>query len=422
MPTTTSLGLALRSPGEQETLATTAGNWELVNRLFLRLMGHRHGGVNGDFAGAPLPPVAAQTSDPGRLPAGTQIFYRSAVVHDGVESPASVSTFLTTSSFISPPELAPEAIEVLTSGGDLISGVFVYALTSWVGSPANETRAIAPVTVQLQSIDGNNQRVSITLPALPAGADGFNIYRRYPNSIETYQIASLTGEQEDPYIDSSGSEVVAPFVVLPTTDRSGFRRTVQLTRPTDLEPDDTWRVYRSFDDALWESTYLGSTDGDTFLDTGAAPNLGAPIEGASIPYTEPPLVGGQDIREVPVTHRFAEPGAAGTGPLGAEWVIPYDNVFLEGAVLSVDRASAPVTNPLVVKLQVWLGSWSDLATLTLPTSDSEVTVDLSPDEFDLGSNVRIRATVDSVDGVEQNPALEVRLWAKTAAWAPPVWP
>jgi len=146
---------------------------------------------------------------------------------DDVESPASVSNFLHTSGPLPLPDVDGSNFEILTSGGGLEAGVYQYAVTAWQGTPSATTLGL-PVTVDLLVVNGNEQAVSITLPELPAGADGFNIYRRFPGSIYFYRIAVLTGEQVDPFVDSEGEEVEAR----PTTPSGSSRCPTALGPPT----------------------------------------------------------------------------------------------------------------------------------------------------------------------------------------------
>lgn len=426
MTDTTPLGFEKKVPGGLETYGTEAGNLELLDRLLTLFMGHRHdGSTDGPDLTAPGPPASViEQAAAGKLPSGKVIFYRATVIDEsGLESLGSPTAYVTTSPGVAPPALPAMEIDVLTSGGDLPAGIYQYAITAWVGSHMNETTPSASVPVHLLSENGDEQQVSINLPALPAGADGFNVYRRFPNSPMMLRIASLTGEQEDPYVDSDpGGDVSPPGIGLPTKNTSAYQRVVRVARPADVAPGTEWVVYRSIEDETeWRSSRVGSTTAAYLDDLGAPTTFHSPPEAVPT-YLNPPPVRPDEITALPLAIVLRTAGPVTTGD-ALEWVSP-STVAVASAFAHVDVDHGATTGDIVLAIEQWDGSsWDSLAMLTIDEGIAEGTVDLETAALSAGTRLRARVT-DDADGLSENLTIQLRVWIKGAGsgvWFPEIW-
>jgi len=420
--TTTPLGFTKRTPGAPETV-DDATNWDHLDRLLQQMMQHRHNSVSGLDTTPPAAPAVEQLSSSGALPSGTTIYYRASVLDPdtGFESRASLSTWVTTSPALAIPNLTAEDIEVDATGGEMPAGVYVYSLSAWAGAPGFETVCGTPVVLQLPESDGNLQKVSISFPALPAGATGFNLYRKHHGSPEGWRVVSLTGEQSTPYVDDELDQIVMPPTAQPRANRSGYKRKVRVTRPTDVDPGATWRIYRTFheEDGGWISSLIGETDAATFDDAGLAPDFASPVD-AIATYLNPPPVRPPEIHAFPVLATLRASGVVALG--GLEWVSPYDGVAIAAVHLSLDEGSTPADGELTADLEVWTGStWDNIGLVSIDEDASAGSSGISSDPYPAGTRFRVNVT-DIGDGTAENLLVQLQLWAKGAGeWFPVDW-
>lgn len=412
---TTSLGLAKMLPSEKPGYEFTYTNMDLLNRLLQFLMSHRHDGVDGDATTPPSPPTVIEDPTEGLLRSGVTYYYRVSTLNDDlVETQASLSSWVTISGAIDQPDV-PVA-NIVTTGGDLPAGVYQYAVTCWVDTWTKDTTAL-PITVDLTTAGGDHQQVELTMPSLPAGADGYNVYRRFPGStLFTWQ-ASLTGTQTDPWVDSTLTDP-GTYRTLPTADLTGYRKSVQIERPAGATQ---WRIYRSTDDTDWQGTFLSDSSASTFLDEGAGTGFGAPPPAFS-PYRNPDPLIPSEILAFPqiVAHRAA--GAAATGTL-FEWTNPFDPAVVAGVSVSLDAGTTPNTQDLTFDVDRWNGAtWDTLASFALGMADGFDSWDASTfTDVDLVANDQLRVNVTQVgDGSDTGLHVQLKLWATPAGdgWTP----
>lgn len=416
---TTTLGFTKLLPSEKADYEFTYTNMDLLDRLLQFMMNHHHDGVEGDDVSPPSPPTITEDPTEGLLRAGTTYYYRVSVVgDDGVESQASLSSWVTISGGIDQPDIP--TVNVVTTGGDLPSGVYQYAVTCWVDTWTKDTTAV-PITVDLASIDGDSQQVELTMPTLPSGADGYNIYRRFPGStLFTWQ-ATLTGTQVDPWVNDTLTDP-GTYRTLPTTDLTAYRKSVEVERPSGAT---SWRIYRSTDDDVWQGSYLSDATSSTFLDGGSGTSFGAPPP-AFLPYHNPDPLVPSEIVAFPQTVAHRTAGAATVGTL-LEWTNPFDPAVIAGVSVSLDAGTTPNTQDLTFDVDRWNGAtWDTLGSFALGMADGFDSWDSSTfTDVDLAEGDQLRVNVTQVgDGGDTGLYVQLNLWATPAgagwsAWVTP---
>lgn len=194
----------------------------------------------------------------GNIPAGRTIRYKFTWVDaSGAQTAASGESTITTPAPLARP--AAPSVSPLSTGGTLLAGNYFYTLSAYVGANTLETTMGAPGYYTLLS--GTTNRLVITLPTLPGGADGFNLYRRAPGETTYYYMESIDMQVATPpteYVDAGA--VVPSYSRSPTPTNLTFSQNkIILTVPgaTPTVPDGyTWKVYRTFLNGQYESSLL----------------------------------------------------------------------------------------------------------------------------------------------------------------------
>lgn len=449
--TTVHFGFRLLPPNAtpDEVEQFSVGDRILMDTLFHHLLTAVR--FDGSAVGSPAAPDPGEVgralySSEGYLPAGRTVWYRwTRVSAAGVESLPSTPV-----SVAIPPGLdtpAAPSVSFLETGGACYPGAWVYAVTAFKGAFAFDTPGSPAVVAHLEVANGDEQQVIITLPALPAGADGFNIYRQRPNStVMQYLDTVVADDAADPYFDTGGDSPI-PDTILTNRDSSGIGSKVRLTPVAPIPTGETMRFYRQFGSAtgLWSQTFIGeltATDPDGYLeDLGGPSTTGAPPT-RSYAFNNPPkrdindetegalaadrvavidIVGGTE-NNLPTTRldgdvpypqvqaflhaqEFRGEGAATSG-IPTEWVVPFAVIRPNGLTISVPVASAALTDDLIAELEVYSGSsWvGPVATVTLPQGGDRsaaatiTTADLifgiGYADFPAGTRFRINITQD----------------------------
>lgn len=257
------------------------------------LMNHRHNGQLVAGVDAPDPPDAdLNPSIDGGIAGGATVYYRvSHVDSAGNESAASNHTSINTPAPLTVPD-AP-LLSRQETGGNLAPGMHQYVLSAWQSSTTLETPAINPGTANLPPSGGTHQTITLELPTLPDGADGFNVYVRRPGSTTYFFLATIAAaDVGDPWIDDGGT---APNAVriYPRVDTSNAANAITVTPAGSLTAGEAWNIYRTFTEEGEDPTWTGGTligqvehPATTFSDLGAAPEPQSPPE-ASLSLTNP---------------------------------------------------------------------------------------------------------------------------------------
>lgn len=218
----------------------------------------------------------------GSIPAGQRVFYKYTLVDEfGFESAASAEYFVDTPAAIVEP--SSPTLATLPTGGVLLPGNYYYVLTAYTNVNTQETRAIAPAYITVPSGTSTN-RVTITYPSLPAGADGWNIYRKKPGGVR-YDFLVSVASGPTSYSDT-GAVAEDCNRTIPSRNLTNAQNTVVVTLDdSTLAEGITWKLYRSYNQN-YEDSLLHHVVEETFeesgiitqeyQDTGTATSSGSP--------------------------------------------------------------------------------------------------------------------------------------------------
>jgi len=296
---TDNYGLIMLQPGEG--LSTDAykamnADRQTIDALLARgAETHRHDGLapsSGDVGARSL--TLDLQDDAGGIPGGLRAHYVFTLVIDGLETAPSDVVFVDTPD----PVVAPAAPTLATAstGGTLLPGTYLYSLTAWAGANTDETRAVNSATIGVPSGTATNEN-TITFPALPTGATGFNVYVKKPGAVRYAFLTSITGSGPTFVDDGSLTEDVNR--IPPNTNLTSRQNHVVVTLGGDaLEPGVIWKLYRTYTDGDYlESGIATVTSGTTFDDLGAQGSGSPPLSGIGI--TNPSkvlLTGGAEVQ------------------------------------------------------------------------------------------------------------------------------
>lgn len=344
--------------------------------LYLGAEGHRH---TGDAAVVEEPDTAASltlSASGGSIPGGTRVFYKYTWVDDqGQESIASPEAYVDTPDPVQPP--AAPSLSRSASGGTLNAGNYYYVLSAYVGSNTSETRATATNYITAQS--GSTNTITLTLPNLPSGADGFNVYRRSPGQSQYHWLIDVDMTVATPptqYVDD-GSDQENCDRGLPATNTSNSSYSVIVTLPgaTPAVPGDgyTWKIYRTYVNGNYENSFLHhvvetvSEGDDTTVayheDVGTSTFSGQPPT-SSETASAPSQIELEDAAEVqgrlpvglvagfPATREFTLPGTVTTQTGSVAWLIAHPAIKIVSVTAHLGRGSAPASQDVIVDVNL----------------------------------------------------------------------
>lgn len=285
----------------------------------------------------------------GVLPAAAHIYYKYTLVDPrGVESlPCAEATILTP-----PPIGTPTAPTTATdpAGGFLLPGDYSYVLSAYKGAHTLETQAVNVARVLLPA-GSTHYRIIFTLPPRPAGADGFNLYRRKPGEAAYHHLAVIDLNVATPpttYIDN-GTVVEDCDRTLSPVNKTNNQNAVLVTLPgaTPTVPVGyTWKLYRTtipaqYSNALVHHVVEETAEGSgiirpSWLDIGYKTTAGQPpTEALVIPNPDKiRLTNSLEVQgrlpmgrtTFPALVPFHFPGAVTVGPGIVTWFNGYNNV------------------------------------------------------------------------------------------------
>lgn len=273
--------------------------------LLVRMLGedHHHTGLARLVTSMPAAPTLTLHTDAGTLPAGVNAYYRYALVDpDGFEAAASAEAVIATQAVIATPG-AP-TLSTVATGGALPPGQYLYAVSAYQGAITSETLESAMVIVTVP-VGTSTNVITLTMPDLPAGATGFNIFRQKPGAAGFFYLASTTGSS----YDDNGSVLEDCTRLLPQRNTTSSTNRVVVTLPgatPALPAGWTWRLYRTLSandyrksllHHVTEQTVPGVVD-VSYEDLGGATTVGKPQNQAVIPGTPQKvlLTGGAEVR------------------------------------------------------------------------------------------------------------------------------
>lgn len=362
------------------------GDRDKLDMLLWLLANHVHDGSSASATDPTDVLTLELDQSAGVLPAGTPVYYVYTLVNEfGAESlPSPEATIV-----IPPAVSSPSAVTfAIASGGSLLPGSYAYAISAY--KDANTLETLAPNVTNVQLLAGDTWQVTLTLPALPSGADGFNIYRRGPGQAQYHYLESIdmtVATPPDEYVDD-GTVTEASDRGLPARNTTNAQNSVLASFPgaTPVVPEGyTWKLYRtlltgSYPPASlvhWvvEETSEGSGVITTeYLDLGYATTQGQPPS-SSFAFTEPTPVDLTDAAHVqgilpPAnivfrhTEEWAYDGTVTAVAGEFAWLCPFEEAYIIGVILNLGRGFSPATQSLIVDVNKYDSS---LATPTWGT-------------------------------------------------------
>lgn len=383
--TTDHYGLQTLAAGDDFSLNsykyTNADRGTIDRVLYSGAVGHRHRGGAGITEAPTLAPSLDLDTSQGVIPASTRVYYKYTYVDEaGNETAASPEAFVETPQALQAPG-AP-TLSYTTTGGTLIAGNYFYVLTAYEDATTSETTGTSPNSITVPTGTTTN-KVTLTLPTTPLGADGFNVYRKKPGGLGYFWIASVDMTVVTPpttFVDTGYEDDCNR--TLPTTNSTNMSNAVTVSLPgaTPTVPEGfTWKVYRTYTSGEYtnsllahvvEETYEGSGVIDpTYLDLGPGTTTGEPPS-SNYTYGDPSQINLTDGSEVqgtlppafvsgfPVQITLRADDAFTAGRKKDIWVCEFPAFEIKGVRASVSEVGTSTT--IVVDLSV--GTTPDTAT------------------------------------------------------------
>lgn len=373
MGTTDHYGLNRLGPGEnltQDGYKFTDADRQLIDRLlYLGAEGHRH---TGDAAVIPSLADLSLTLDAtaGSLPAGTRIYYKYTLVDvNGMESAPSTEVYVDTPAPITEPG-APSIVPSAT-GGSLLPGQYFYVLTAYTTVNTNESKGLHPAYITVP-VGTTTNSIMLTLPSLPAGATGLNVYRKKPGGSRYDYLASTTSTT---YTDTGAvAEDCNRTLPVRNTTNSTNSVTAAVGAATPVVPGGyTWKLYRSYVTGFYDNALLHHVVEETaegsgiitpiYVDLGLAASAGKPPTTSQV-IGGPEPVRLTDMAEVqgalpmsavsafPAVAEFRVNGTLSVSTGTVVWVCEFPAASIRGVRVSLGRGYAPASQPVIVDVNV----------------------------------------------------------------------
>lgn len=421
--------------GKGESIAGADGSYKYAGAdrdlidllLWLGAEAHHHTGGSAVAAAPASPPTLLLDQSAGTLRAGTRIYYKYTYVNDqGMESLPSPESYIDTP-FPVVDSGAP-ALTLAVTGGTLLPGQHNYVLSAYRQASTLETKAINFANILIPA-PGTTNKVTLTLPSLPSGAHGFNVYRRKPGSTAYYWIAMIDMTVITPpttFVDN-GSYADDCARTLPNANRTNSQNNIRITLPgaTPTVPvGSTWKVYRTYVSGDYRSSTLHhvveeTSEGSgiitpTYLDLGYATSLGnPPIQGISLSAPDP--IDFTDAAEIQGTAppanlvfkevvQFAYTGTLATAIGTFSWRCPYEKALIKHVSISLGRGSSASGSDDIVDVNKHpLGVsgvtiFTDQTKRPRITSGNRASADKIPDVRALVKGDELSVDIDQVGG------------------------
>ncbi len=318
---------------------------------------HRHTGV-ASIVEAPLLGPALALGTAGSIPAGTRVYYAYTLIDsNGFESGPSPTTFVDTPAPVASP--AQAVLVAATTGGTLLPGTYYYVLSAYTGTNNAETAAGPAALVTVPPGTATNA-ITVTMPALPAGATGWNVYRRKPGGSRLLYLRSVVPPTTS-FVDD-GSLAEDCDRTEPALNTTLSSNSVAVTIPAPVAGIAAWRVYRTYVADSWASSELSTMTGIVVLvynDIGNATVVGAPPgtsqavgSPAKIQLTNAAEVQGRAplgaVSAFPVDKEFEMSGLVAVHQGKGTWVFPYPKGTVKGIRAVLGRGYTPAAVPVIV--------------------------------------------------------------------------
>lgn len=360
---------------------------DVIDALLYASALHRHSGDPIADTAPESALVATAVAGAGTLPASTTISYCYTYTdpEDG-ETRQSPLTSIT----LPDPLVAPEAptFSQQSIGGTLEPGQYFYVLSAYEGSSTVETKATNPVAVQIPAGTSTNT-VTLTMPAVPAGADGFNIYRRGPSETHYQFLASTSASS---YLDDGSVSTSSRTLPPENTTNSTWGVQLDLPAATPTIPvDNLWNIYRTYTSSF-DDSHLVTLDEDTttYTDVGNSTNAGSPptVIGQDITPSKVLLTDAAEVQGslpvgliagFPQTKEFILPGPVSASVGVVKWPIMFPEIEILGVKATLGVGSSPASVPVIADVNRYDSVATTTATIfttqanrpTIPVGEEE---------------------------------------------------
>lgn len=338
--------------------------------LYKGAVGHTHTGDDVAVEDPTQAPQLTLETTGGNIPAGVTVRYKYTYVDEfGSETAASPEATIATPTAVSAPG-APILSSVAT-GGALLPGNYFYALSAYAGANTNET--VPGPRGYLTINSGTTNVITLILPTVPVGADGFNVYRRAPGELNYSYLESIDMSVATPPTDYEDDGALNPNCNRQpprvNTTNSTNSITVVLPGATPTVPAGlTWKVYRTFVAGNYSASLLQhvveeTTEGSgiinpEFDDVGASTQSSSPPTASEF-ISNPSKIDLDDATEVqgklpplwneiPQVVTFAQSGTLETGTGSFMWVCEFDEAEIQYVRCALGRDSVPASTDVIV--------------------------------------------------------------------------
>lgn len=426
---------------------TSTDRRTIDRKLYQGAEGHHHLGGSVAFVTTPAVPTLTRFATGGLIPAGTRVYYKVALVSSsGEEGAASAEAYIDTPAAAVEP--AAPTLTYLTTGGALYGGDYYYALSAYVGANSSETRATGATFVTVVSTTGTN-KVTVQFPSTPAGATGFNIYRRGPGESRYSYLTSqaMAGGLPVSFVDT-GALTPNQNRTIPVVNTTNATNRIVVTYPgaTPVVPTGyTWNIYRTYLNAQYTQSLLKHVVEFTseatptiitfFSDVGNATGSGTPV--TVVPTIANPskilLTSGAEVQGTlaPVNMvfcdvvEFAFPGTLVLTTGTFAWRCPYDHARIAYAIISLGVGSLAAGTQVIVDVNKYTLASSTWATIfTTQANRPRILVgyneslEMTPNVTSLVKGDKLSVDIDQV-AVAATPTdtdllVQIKLWYSDA--------
>lgn len=430
--------------GEKFSRDDYAFTWQdrlnMDHKDYLGAEAHKHTGA-GPTVVTPTVPLNLTMEDGGYLPAGTTVRYRYTWVDQyGAETGPSTEASVSTPVPIATPD-RPQ-VSSTNSGGTLLTGNYFYVLSAYVDDINHETSFGGRGYVTILS--GSTNSTTLTFPTLPAGADGWNIYRRSPGSTRYLYIDSVDMSVATPPVDYVDVGVVADSnKIAPAFNNTGQSKKVTVSLPgaTPAVPEGlSWKLYRTYVSGDWDHSLVHwivevITESEDTIEP-FYEDLGNATLAGTFPDTSQ-IIGSPskiDITNAGEVTGVLAPGMARypheavfifEGPvipdLGSfRWRMPFESGRISKSCATLGVGSTPATDRVQIDVRVyhdaeWNPVSSDLLEI-LPGEESGVLSYDDEDLIDLVEGDYITIDILQAGGgatpTDENLTVQVVMWVK----------
>lgn len=411
----------------------TSADRELMDLLlWYGVEGHHHNGGGATSTNAPEEaPVVQLVSSSGNLPAGKRVFYKYTYVDVlGSETGPSPEVFVDTPAQVSAPS-KPTLVGANT-GGTLAPGGYYYVLSAYTTTSIYETPALNPEFVLVSSTTATNA-ITLTLPTLPSGASGFNVYRQAPGGPGYFFITSIDMTAATPpsqWVDTGGTPPNCDRT-RPTVNTTVQTNSVILTLPgatPALAPGQSWRIYRTMNVGDYTNSLLATVTEANYTDTGSPTSFGQPpTTGVSvgaperIQLTNTLEVQGRlplsSVSAFPETITFAMDGDTFALTGTNVWVCEYPQATILGVRASLGRGYTPTTQDVIIDVNKGSGTNPSMTTIFTNQGNrprimvgDQIGVRMAPDVIELVEGDVITIDIDQADTGSTDQDLSVNIF------------